>query len=78
MFRLIKQMFVVLLCFRKPFVTKFVSLNNEACMIRPTLIDLDPDEIKYYRFMISLDKYSGISNSIDAFATKICIPSKTK
>ena len=47
-------------------------------MIRPTLFYLNPVELKYYPFMISLDKYSGSCNSIDDFSTKICIPSKTK
>ena len=28
-------------------------------MVRPTLIDLNPVECKYYPFMISLDKCSG-------------------
>ena len=31
-----------------------MSLNNESSIIRPTLIDLNPDELKYYRFMIRL------------------------
>ena len=31
-----------------------MSLNNESNIIRPTLIDLNPDELKYYRFMIRL------------------------
>ena len=29
-------------------------------MVRPTLIDLNPVELKYYPFMISLDKCNGI------------------
>ena len=31
-------------------------------MVRPTLIDLNPVEFKYYPFMISLDKCSGSCN----------------
>ena len=30
-------------------------------MVRPNLIDLNPVELKYYPFMISLDKFSGSS-----------------
>ena len=31
-------------------------------MIRPTVIDLNPAELKCYTFMISLDKCSGSCN----------------
>ena len=56
MLRLIKQVFIALLSFSGSLTTKSVSLNNEPCMIRPTLIDLNPVELNYYPFMISLDK----------------------
>ena len=56
MFSLIKQVFIVLSSFSSSVATKSVSLNDEPCMIRPTLIDLNPVEVKYYLFMISLDK----------------------
>ena len=52
-----------------------LPLNDEPCMVRPTLIDLNPVEFKYYPFMASLDKYSG---SCNALSSKICVPSKTK
>ena len=37
-------------------------LNDESCMLRPTLIDLNPIKLKYYPFMISLDKSTGSCN----------------
>ena len=46
-------------------------------MSRPTLIDLNPVELKYYPFMIGLGKYNGICNDVDDLSTKICVPSKT-
>ena len=52
-------MFIVLLSFSESLATKYVSLNDKACMIRPALIDLNPVKFKYYPFMISLDKYTG-------------------
>ena len=52
-----------------------LPLNDEPCMVRPTLIDLNPVEFKYYPFMASLDKSSG---SCNALSSKICVPSKTK
>ena len=42
-------MFIVLLNFGESLATKCMSLNNESCMIRPTLIDSKP-------ITVSLDK----------------------
>ena len=44
-------------------------------MVRPTLIDLNPVELKYYPFMISLDKFAG---SCHVLSPKICLPKETK
>ena len=44
-------------------------------MVRPTVIDLDPADLKYYPFMISLDKCNGGCNML---SLKICAPKKTK
>ena len=54
---------------------KFVSLNNEPCMIRPTLIDLNLAELKYYPFMISLDICHA---SCNVLSQKICVRKKEK
>ena len=56
MFSLIKQVFIVLLSFSSSLATKCLFLNDEPYLIRPTLINLNPAELKYYPFMISLDK----------------------
>ena len=47
-------------------------------MTRPIIINLNPVELKYYQFVISLDIYSGSRNSIDDLSTKICLRNKTK
>ena len=65
MFRLIKQKVIVLLNFCESLVrdrTKCLFLIDEKCMVRPTLIDLNPVELKYYPFMISLDKCARSCN----------------
>ena len=65
MFSLMKQVFIALLSFSSPLArvpkarAKYLSLNDEPCMVRPTLIDLNPVELKYYPFMISLNKFTG-------------------
>ena len=44
-------------------------------MVRPTLIDMNPVEFKYYPFMISIDKCTG---SCIVLSSKICILKETK
>ena len=58
--------------------TKSVSLCNEPCMIRPTLIEVNTVERNYYPSMISLDTCNGSCNIADDVSTKICVPRKTK
>ena len=73
MFTFIKQVFIVLLSFSSSLAhdqTKCLFLNNEPCMARPTLIDLIPFGLRYYPFMISLDKCSRSGNVL---SQKICV-----
>ena len=44
-------------------------------MVRPTLINLNPVEVKYYPLMISLNKCTGSCNVV---SRKICVPRETK
>ena len=44
-------------------------------MVRPTLIDLNPGEVKYYPFVISLNKCAG---SCIVLSPKICVPKEIK
>ena len=43
-------------------------------MIRTTLIDLNPFELKYYPFTISIDKCTG---SCNVLSPNICVPKET-
>ena len=75
---LIKQVFIVLLSFSESLArdrTKCLFLNDEPCMVRPTLTDLNPAELKYYHFIISLDK---CARSCNVFSLKISISKETK
>ena len=79
MFRLIKQVFIGLLSFSRSSAAKFMPLNNERCVTRPTLIDLNPVKFNYYPFMVSLDKFDWNSNNAaDDLSAKVCVPSKKK
>ena len=75
MFSLIKQVFIVLLSFSESLATKYLFLNDEPYMVRPAVIDLNPVELKYYPFTISLDKCTGICNVL---SPKICATKETK
>ena len=69
-------MFIVLLSFSESLArdrTKCLSLNDEPCMVRSTLIDLNPVELKCCPFMTSLDKFNGSCNLL---WPKICVPKK--
>ena len=44
-------------------------------MVRPNLIDMNPVELKYYSFMISLNKRTG---SCVVLSLKLCVPKETK
>ena len=42
-----------------------MSWNNKPCMAEPTPIDLNPFDLNYYPFMISLDKCNGSCHVVD-------------
>ena len=50
-------------------------LNDEPCMVRPTIIDRNPVELKYYPFTIRLNKCTG---SCNVWSPKISVPKETK
>ena len=72
------SLFIVLLSFVSSLARdrkKCLFLNDEPCMVRPTLIDMNPNELKCYPFVISLSKCAG---SCNVLSTKICVPKETK
>ena len=50
---------VSLKSFTSSLATKCLSLNDEPCMVRSALFNLNNVKLKYYPFMISLDNCSG-------------------
>ena len=55
-----------------------VSVNNEPCIVRPTLIDLNPVAFNYYPIMIRLNKCNESCNAAVDLSAKIFVPSKAK
>ena len=73
-----RNLFITLLSFSSSLArdrTKCLFLNDKSCMVRPNIIDMNPNELKYYSFMISLNKCTG---SCNVFSPKICVPKKQK
>ena len=52
---------------------KYLSLNDKPWVIKPSLIDLNPVELKYYPFIFNVDKGSGRCN---VSSPKICLPNE--
>ena len=69
------HLFILLLSFSESVATKCLFCNDEPCMVRATLTDMDLVEFKYYPFMNSLNKCSG---SCNVWSPTICVPKKTK
>ena len=78
MFWFIKQIIVALLSLSGSLTTKYVSLNNEPYMTRPMVVNLNPVQLNYYLFMISLDKRNGSCNLVDDSSAKISVSNKTR
>ena len=75
-----KQTFIVLvlmlLGFVGSLVTEYASINNQPCMVRPILTDLNPDELHYYPFIISLDRFDGSCSTVEDSSCQIHVPNK--
>ena len=75
-------MLIVLLTFSGWLATKCIMLNNQACMARPTLINLNADKrnqrLRYYPFVVSLNRCDGSCNTFDDLSIRISVPNKTE
>ena len=72
------SLFIVLLNFISSLACdqrKCLFLIDEPCLVRPTVLDMNLNELKYYPFMISLNKCTG---SCNVLFPKICVPKETK
>ena len=62
--------------------TACMFLNNQSCMNRPTLINLNSDEynqvLQYYPFVFNLVRCNGSCNTLDNTSGRICVPNKTE
>ena len=84
MFGLIKKIFIGLLnCILSASNdTKCVSLSNQKCMIKSTLINLHSNEYSqgfyYYPFTVKLDRSVASCNTLNDLSSKVCVLNKTE
>ena len=82
MFRFIKKVYYIGSLFLSSLVstTPFscISLNNQACKLRPEIINLNSNYPVFYPFSIKTSKYSGSCNNINDPYAKIYIPDALK
>ena len=51
-------------------------MNNQPCMVRPTLIVFNPDKLPYYPFIVSLGRCNKSCNTVEDPFGRIYVPSK--
>ena len=84
MFVLIKTMFIGLLTslVNGSNRTKCVSLSNQKFIIKPTLLNLHPNEycqeLHYYPLTVKLDRCLGSCNTINDLFNKVCVLNQTE
>ena len=66
----------MLLGFGGSLTTTCMFLNNQPCTATPTDTDLNPDELHFYSFIVSLDRCDGSCNTADDPFGRICVPNK--
>ena len=55
-----------------------ISMNNQACKVRPEIINVNNNNPVFYHFSIKTNKCSGNCNNINDPYTKICVPGVVK
>ena len=69
------SLFIALLSFSDFLAAKCLFSNDEPCIVRVTVIDMNSVEPKYYPFMISLNKLTG---SFNVLSSKMFVLKKPK
>ena len=82
MFGFIKKIFLTGLAFLSSLVgttpLSCISMNNQACKVRPEIINVNSNEPVFYPFSIKTSKCSGSCNNINDPYAKICVPDAVK
>ena len=78
MFVFIKEVFFMGLAFLSSLVSttslSYISMNNQACKVRPEIINFNSNEPAFYPFNIKTSKCGGSCNNINDPDAKTCVP----
>ena len=81
-FRFVKKVFFIGLTILSNFTNVIplscISMNNQACQVRPEIINVNNDEPVFYPFSIKTSKCSGSCNNINDPYAKMCVPDVVK
>ena len=82
MFVFIKKMYYIRSLFLSSLVgtttLSCISMNNQACKVRPEIVNINSNEPVFYPFSIKTSKCSGSCNNINDPYAKICVPDVVK
>ena len=82
MFVFIKKVFHIRSLFLSSLVSttplSCISMNNQACKVRPEIINVNSNEPVFYPFSIKTSKCSGRCNNINDPYAKMCVPDVVK
>ena len=82
MFRFIEKIFLMGLAFLLSLVSttalSCISMNNQACKVRPEIVNVNSNEPVFYPFSIKTSKCSSSCNNIKDPYAKICVPDVVK
>ena len=53
-------------------------MNNQACKVRPEIVNVNSNEAVFYSFSVKISKCSGSCNNINDSYAKICAPDVVK
>ena len=57
---------------------KCVSMNNQACIVRPEIININSDNPIFYPFSVKINRCRWNCNNINDPYTRICVPDAVK
>ena len=73
----IKEIFLIGSLFLSSLVSttllRYISIINQACKVRPEIINVNSNEPVFYPFSIKTSKCSGSCNNINDPYAKICV-----
>ena len=55
-----------------------VSMNNQACIVRPKTININSSNPIFYPFSVKINRCSGNCNNINDPYARICVPDTVK